>query len=120
MELKHLRKGKINKISTEDLQRELDKLLERERKRQKEIDDNETYRDVLAERIANDPNNGYKPNVKKDYPLFHQLNPDNWTEDRAEWERLNDIVINAYHSIEKMQKKKQILENELVDRLLTE
>ena len=118
MELKHLRKGKIQTISTDLLDNELHKLEIRQAKYKKDISDNETYCNTLFERLAESGegtnwNRGY---FNKDSGEYIEIK---FSDDKEEWHRLNDIIKGAEHSLKKMQKKKQLIEMELIDRTLT-
>ena len=118
MELKHLRKGKISNIKTEDLSRELDKLEARQAKYESDINDNLTRCNMLFERLVE---NGESTNTHR-HTLFRddkRSEPIIWSEDKEEWYELDNIICSAKHSLKKMQKKKKLIEEEMIDRTLT-
>ena len=118
MELKHLRKGKINKIKTVDLSRELDKLEARQTRYEKDIADNELRCEILFERLVN---SGEGTNTCRWYfdSTAETQTKIEWSDDKEEWHKLNSIIGNAKHALKKMQKKKKLIEDEMIDRTLT-
>ena len=109
MELKHLRKGKIQKIKTDVLDSELKRLEDRQLKHEMDIADNETYYKVLEDRIKDKEGLGTWQHPTRDKV---------WSDDKEEWYKLKILVDGAYHSINKMKEKKRLIELELTDRIL--
>lgn len=83
LELKHLRKGKICKIHTEVLEKELSKLKERKAKYEAMISDNEVMFKILEERLVN--------NSESTSDWFGGGGSANWSEDKKEYVRQGGV-----------------------------
>ena len=116
MELKHLRKGKIQTISTEVLERELAKLEARQARYEVDIA-NEAHCKVLLERLIDSGESTSTYRIS--YDAIAEISTKIvWSDDKEEWHRLNTIIKSAKHAKEKIQKKKQLIEIELINRML--
>lgn len=113
MELKHLRKNKIVKISTEHIESELRKLEAREDKYNKTIEDNKYLHKLLFDRIC-ESGEGASP------WRGGLSSPIKFSEDKEDYLTAHNLIMGATQDLKKIQEKKNLIESELIDRTLTE
>lgn len=118
MELKHLRKGKIDKIKTEVLAKELSKLEDRQARYEKDIKNNTPRRNKLFEILAKSGEGTHWSRWTWDSVNEHEVEVI-FSADKEEYFIVNDIIEGAKHALKKMQKKKKLIEDEVIDRTLT-
>jgi len=109
MELKHLRKGKIVKVPTADLENELKKIEIRVKRYNAVIEEFEPLRKILHCRLVE---NGVGIKVWR--------GSENWSVDQEDHYRVSQNVNDAMHAIDKIKEKTKLIEEELLDRILTD
>jgi hypothetical protein len=113
MELKHLRKNKIAKIKTEVLENELNKLESRRDIYQATIEEKEPIHRLLKERLieSGEGLDTWRGRIKSELK--------EWSDDKETYHMADNDIRNAQHGLKKTAEKKRLIEQELVDRLLT-